>query len=68
MTLRNRTTSWALTGLIRLDWRIARAATRLGEAGVYLENWVDRRAAYRCIPILDVLAPLTERHSGAGEV
>jgi hypothetical protein len=67
MTLRHRTTIWALTSLVRLAWRAAEVASRLGEAGVRLENWVDRTAAYRGIDILDVLVPLTERHGGAGE-
>jgi hypothetical protein len=67
MRLRYRITTWALTSLIRLAWRTAEASRRLGEAGVQLENWVDRTAAKRGIDILDVLAPLTERHSGAGE-
>jgi len=68
MTLRYRITTWALTSLMRLAWWTAEATRRLGEAGVRLENWVDRTATYRGIDILDVLAPLTERHSGAGEV
>ena len=68
MNLRNRTATWTLANLMRLAWGTAEAPRRLGEAGVRLENWVDRTAAYRGIDILDVLAPLTERHSGAGEV
>ena len=57
----------ALTGLIRLGWGTAETTRRLGEAGVRLENWVDRTAAKRGIDVLDVPAPLTERHSGAEE-
>jgi hypothetical protein len=67
MTLRYRTTTRALTSLLRLAWRTAEAARRLGEAGERLENWVDGTAAYRGIDILDVLAPLTKRRSGAEE-
>jgi hypothetical protein len=63
MTLRYRITAWALTSLMRLAWRTEEATRWLGQAGVRLENWLDRTAAYRGI----VLAPLTERHSGAGE-
>jgi hypothetical protein len=67
MTLKHKTTIWALTSLIRLAWGAAGVAMRLGEAGVCLENWVDRTAACCGIDVLDVLAPLTKRHPGAEE-
>jgi hypothetical protein len=67
MTLRHRTATWALTSVMRFAWRTIEVARMLGEAGARIENWVDRTAAHRGIDILDVLAPLTERHSGAGE-
>jgi hypothetical protein len=67
MTLRYRITTLALTSLIRLAWRTAEAARTLGEAGERLEHWVESTAVGRGIDVLDVLAPLTERHSGAGE-
>jgi hypothetical protein len=67
MTLRHRTTTRALTSLIRLAWSTAEAARRLAEAGVHVENWVDRTAARHGIDILEVLAPLTEGHSAAKE-
>jgi hypothetical protein len=63
MTWKHRTAILTLTALVRLPWRAAEASRRLGEAGERLENWVDRTAAYRGIDIVDVLAPLTERHS-----
>jgi hypothetical protein len=67
MTLRHLTPKWALVSLISLAWRTVEAAKRLGEAGGRPENWVDGVAAYRGIDLLDVLAPLTKRRSGAEE-
>ena len=67
MTLRCRITRLALTNLMRLAWESIGAARRLEAAGERLEHWVDGTAATCGIDVLDVLAPLTERHSGARE-
>jgi hypothetical protein len=65
MTLGNQTV-WVLTSLLRVGWA-AEPATRLAEAGERRESWVDGTVAYRGIHLLDVLAPLTKRRSGAEE-
>jgi hypothetical protein len=65
MTLGHQTI-WVLTSLLRLDWA-ADLASRLAEAGERRGSWVDGTVAYRGIHLLDVLAPLTKRRSGAEE-
>jgi hypothetical protein len=68
MTRGHRNTIWAFTSVIRLTWGTVGAGRRLGQAGGRLENWVDGIAACRGIDVLDVLAPLPKRRSGAEEV
>jgi hypothetical protein len=67
MALRHRRAIWVTSRLITLVWTTAEAARRVVGTGVHLENWVDRIAARRGMDVLDVLAPLTERHSAAEE-
>jgi hypothetical protein len=67
MTVKYSTTRWTLTQGVRLAWAMARAAMRLGDAGVRLEYALDAVAAARGIDMGDVLAPLTERLPVAGE-
>ena len=62
-----RATCWALTGSIRLTWTLARAATMLDNAGLWLDGWTNRAAARRRIDMLDVLSPLNECPPEAGE-
>ena len=54
------------TSRIRRARRTVEARAKPGEAGVRPENSLDGKAANRGI-VLDVLAPHTERHSGARE-
>jgi hypothetical protein len=67
MTVKYRTTCWALTGVIRLTWAMARGATGLDDAGLWLDGWANRTAARRGIDMIDVLSPLNERLPVAGE-
>ena len=61
------TTRWALTQGVRLAWAMARVTTRLGDAGVRLEQSLDAVAMARGIDMGDVLLPLTERLPLAGK-
>ncbi len=67
MTLKNRTTCWALTGVIRLTWALALAATKLDAVGLRLDGWVNRAAERRGIDMLEVLSPLEQCLPVAGE-
>ena len=61
MTVKYRTTCLALTAAIRLTWAVARAATRLDAAGLWLDGWANRIAVRRGVDMIDVLSPLNER-------
>jgi hypothetical protein len=52
----------------RFAWRPVRALGALRRAGAALENWVDSTTVNLGIDMLDVLEPLTERHSASWEV
>jgi allantoicase len=62
-----RSTCWALTGVIRLTWALARGATKLDDAGLWLDGWANRVAVRQGIDMLDVLSPLNQRLPVAGE-
>jgi hypothetical protein len=65
MTLKHTTTVWLIRQGVRLAWAMARAAQRLGDAGVRLEVRLDAMAAARGVDMLDVVAPLTAPLSAA---
>jgi allantoicase len=62
-----RATCWALTGSICLTWEVARWATMLDNAGLWLDGWANRTAARYGVDMIDVLAPLNERLPDEGE-
>jgi hypothetical protein len=61
MMVEYRATCWALTGAIRLTWVMARAATQMDGAGLWLDGWANRTAARAGVDMIDVLSPLNER-------
>jgi hypothetical protein len=67
MTVKQNTARWALTASVQLAWAMARAAERLGKAGVCFEYRLEAVAMARGIDMGDVLAPLTTRLRTAGE-
>jgi hypothetical protein len=67
MTVKYRVTRWALTGVIRLTWAVARGATVLDNAGLWLDGCANRTAARCGVDMIDVLSPLNERLPAAGE-
>ncbi len=62
-----RSTCWALTGVIRLTWSLAQGATKLDDAGLWLDGWANRVALRQGIDMVDVLALLNARLRDAGE-
>jgi hypothetical protein len=67
MTLPRITTVWAIRQGVRLAWLMARAAERLGDAGVRLEARLDAIALSQRVDMLDLLEPLTRNLRTAGE-
>ena len=62
-----RSICWALTGVIRLTGALARGATKLDNAGLWLDGWANRAAVRQGIDMLDVISPLNDCLPAAGE-
>ena len=59
-TTKYRVTCWLLTRAVSFSWVIARAATRLEDAGLWLDGYANQAAVRQGIDMLDVLSPLDD--------